>query len=348
MIYVRTGGTEGLFLDMLSSLKTLPRKFYLLTSGQSNSLAASMEILSYLNNHGMAGEILHGDTGYINSRICDIERTVAARTTLAGMTLGVIGRPSDWLISSGVDYDMVKQKLGITLVDIPMDEVLEEFKLTSCPDDSQLEMARNDEEKSRLADAIRLYEVLKVIVERHNLSGFTIRCFDLLTAIRNTGCMALARFNARGVVATCEGDIPAMLSMAIAHALTGYSGFQCNASTINPTTGEILFAHCTIPLNMVERYELDTHFESGLGIGIRGYSKPGPVTVFKASGDLLRHYAEEGQLKRCQGEPNLCRTQQVIVLDNPQSTKYFLTRPIGNHHVVVPGHHKAILDELLR
>lgn len=347
LIYVRSGGTEGLFLEMLRSLKALPRKFYLLTSGLSNSLAASMEILSYLNNNGMTGEILHGDTDYINARINALERTEQARTALAGTSLGVIGRPSDWLISSGVDYDVVKQKLGITLVDIHMDEVLEEFKLTSCPDDSQLEMARNDEEKLRLADAIRLYEALKVIVERYNLSGFTIRCFDLLTTIRNTGCMALARFNAQGIIATCEGDIPAMLSMAIAQALTGYTGFQCNASTINPSTGEILFAHCTIPLNMVERYELDTHFESGLGIGIRGYSKPGPVTVFKTAGDLSRHYAEQGQLVRCQGEPNLCRTQQVVVLDDKQATQYFLTSPIGNHHIVVPGHHKAILDELL-
>ena len=53
----------------------------------------------------------------------------------------------------------------------------------------------------------------------------------------------------------------------------GISGFQANPSSINPETGEIIFAHCTIPLNMVERYELDTHFESGIGTGIRGYMK---------------------------------------------------------------------------
>ena len=47
LIYVRTGGTEGLFKELLPKLGGGP--FYLLTSGKSNSLAASMEILSFGN-----------------------------------------------------------------------------------------------------------------------------------------------------------------------------------------------------------------------------------------------------------------------------------------------------------
>ncbi len=348
LIYVRTGGTEGLFLDMLSSLHERPRRVYLLASGQSNSLAASMEILSYLNNNGIKGEIIHGDADYVNERITQLALIEDARNKLASMTLGVIGRPSDWLISSGVNYATVKERLGIQLVDIDMDELLQAYHgMPECHDEKLEAMARNDEEKSRIAAAIKLYEALKVIVERYSLQGFTIRCFDLLTSIRNTGCLALAKFNAQDIIATCEGDIPAMLSMAVSHALTGCTGFQANPASINPETGEILFAHCTIPFNMVERFELDTHFESGLGVGIRGYSQTGPVTVFKLAGDASRHFAQDAQLLRCQGEPNLCRTQQVIRLDNPQATQYFFTAPIGNHHIIIPGHHAAVLDRVI-
>ena len=50
LIYVRTGGTEGIFKRLLPELQTKSnRPFYLLTSGKSNSLAASMEILSVSN-----------------------------------------------------------------------------------------------------------------------------------------------------------------------------------------------------------------------------------------------------------------------------------------------------------
>ena len=325
LIYIRTGGTEGIFKPLLPQLQQQSKRpFYLLTSGKSNSLAASMEILSYLNQQGITGEIIHGSTTYIRQRIKVLEQAGEARSKMKGCRLGLIGEPSDWLISSRFDRTIVKERLGIELVYIPMKELLE------------------------MPNVKKIYEALKALLEKYQLQGFTLRCFDLLTTIRDTGCMALAKLNAEGIVAGCEGDVPAMLSMKIIQALTGVSGFQANPATIDPEKGEILFAHCTIPLNMVERYELDTHFESGIGVGIRGYMKEGPVTIFKVAGDMSRHFIAEGTLVRNQAKPDLCRTQQVIELDDKGQTRYFLTQPIGNHHIIVPGHLKELLEEILK
>lgn len=325
LIYIRTGGTEGIFKPLLPQLQQQSKRpFYLLTSGKSNSLAASMEILSYLNQQGITGEIIHGSTTYIRQRIKVLEQVGVARSKMKGCRLGLIGEPSDWLISSRFDRTIVKERLGIELVYIPMKELLE------------------------MPNVKKIYEALKALVEKYQLQGFTLRCFDLLTTIRDTGCMALAKLNAEGIVAGCEGDVPAMLSMKIIQALTGVSGFQANPATIDPEKGEMLFAHCTIPLNMVERYELDTHFESGIGVGIRGYMKEGPVTIFKVAGDMSRHFIAEGTLVRNQAKPDLCRTQQVIELDDKGQTRYFLTQPIGNHHIIVPGHLKELLEEILK
>ena len=326
LIYVRTGGTEGVFLKLLAQLQAKSnRPFYLLTSGKSNSLAASMEILSYLRQHNIQGEIIHGSPEYITHRICLLQKVEEARRILNGARLGIIGQPSDWLISSHADKQLVKTRLGIELIDIPMEA-----------------MYRNKD----------IYESLKTIIAEYQLQGFTLRCFDLLTTLKNTGCLALAKLNAEGYVAGCEGDVPAMLSMMIVRSLFGISGFQANPSNINPSninpdTGEMLFAHCTIPLDMVERYELDTHFESGIGVGIRGYMKEGPVTVFKVSGDLSRYFIAEGTLVRNQAKPDLCRTQQVIQLADKNLVQYFLTNPIGNHHIIMPGHQKELLEKIL-
>ena len=322
LIYVRTGGTEGIFLRSLPDLLTKSnRPFYLLTSGKSNSLAASMEILSYLRQHDLKGEIIHGSTDYIAQRIQLLAKVEEVYNRLRGVRLGIIGKPSDWLISSHADKGRVKERLGIELIDIPMQELLDAVK------------AKGD-----------IYEALKDVISLYQLQGFTLRCFDLLTAVKDTGCMPLARLNAEGYVAGCEGDVPAMLSMMITRALTGVSGFQANPASINPETGELLFAHCTIPLDMVERYELDTHFESGIGTGIRGYMKPGAVTIFKVAGDLSRCFMAEGELVESLAKPNLCRTQQVIRLNDKQQTAYFLTNPIGNHHIIMPGHLKELLE----
>lgn len=335
LIYVRTGGTEGLFKQLLPELQAKSRRpFYLLTSGKSNSLAASMEILSYLRQHGIAGEIVHGSTAYIAQRIKVLAAIEAACRRLQGVRLGIVGEPSDWLISSHADKQIVSECLGVELVDIPMQALIDKVKggVTSEP---------------AMAGAERIYEALKELVGTYRLSGFTIRCFDLLTAVKNTGCLALAKLNAEGYVAGCEGDVPAMLSMMIVRALLGISGFQANPSTIDPETGEMLFAHCTIPLDMVERYEYDTHFESGIGVGIRGYMKEGPVTIFKMAGDLTRAFVAEGMLVRNQAKPDLCRTQQVIQLSDKSQTVYFMKNPIGNHHIIMPGHQRDLIEGLL-
>ena len=347
LIYVRTGGTEGIFKGLFNTLREKSnRPFYLLTSGKSNSLAASMEILSYLRQNHVGGEIIHGRTEYVNSRIRLLEKVEEAREKMNGCRLGVIGKPSDWLISSYADDGMVKQRLGIELVDIPMAELLD--RLAIIPEEMPSETSDREIISHALPGANRIYKALKRIVDEHHLQGFTLRCFDLLSTVKNTGCLALAKLNSEGFVAGCEGDVPALLSMKMIQSVTGLSGFQANPSTIDPEAGEILFAHCTIPLNMVERYEYDTHFESGIGVGIRGYMKEGKVTVFKVSGDLSRSFIAEGTLVRNQSKPDLCRTQQLIRLSDKSQASYFLTNPIGNHHIIVPGTYKSLLEELLR
>lgn len=346
LIYVTTGGTEGLFKQLLPRLRQTEKPIYLLTSGKSNSLAASMEILSFLRQQGMRGEIIHGTEDYVNARIERLHAAATAAQRLHGTKFGIIGQPSDWLISSNADKDAVKRTLGIELLDIAMDELVEEIGRQ--PEFPPSKLAADSPALAKaLPGAERIYLALKHFVEKYSLSGLTIRCFDLLSAVKNTGCLALARLNSEGIVAGCEGDVPAMLSMAVAMALTGKPSFQANPSSINAETGEILFAHCTIPFSLLSRFELDTHFESGIGVAIRGYVEPGPVTIFKVSGDLKRCFAAQGQLVSCHADPGLCRTQQLIKLDEPQQARYFLTEPIGNHHIIIQGHHKAALEQIL-
>ena len=357
IIYVRTGGTEGLFARLLPSLRERSNQpFYLLTSGKSNSLAASMEILSYLRQQGEEGEIIHGKPAYVTHRLEVLRLAHDARVALRGMRFGVIGEPSDWLISSHTDDATILEKTGIEMVHIAMKELTDAIATVSRVGASASQHEKDEEEKAveptngqglEMEGAETIYRALKELVSRHRLQGFTLRCFDLLKILRNTGCLALACLNKEGIVAGCEGDIPAMLSMTVSRALTGLSGFQANPSRIDVEKGEIIFAHCTIPLNMVDDFELDTHFESGIGVGIRGRMREGDVTVFKMSGDATRFFAEEGVLVRNQNEPDLCRTQQIIRLDNIEDTRYFLTCPIGNHHIIMPGRWKKQIEELL-
>lgn len=351
-IYVRTGGTEGSFKSIFCKDGELSipggKKIRLLTSGKSNSLAASMEILSYLCQRGYPAEIIHGNSEQIASRIISSESglftsqrlPLKESKVLEGKRLGVVGHPSDWLISSDVDYAKARKTLGVEIIDIPMSELLEEFekgKMEIHPSLKQMNTPKfgkpiNEEDFNR---SLLVYSALKRIVAKYGLDGLTIRCFDLLTSIHNTGCMALAIFNSEGIIGTCEGDVPTMLSMAVGQALCKAPGFQVNLSKAEKD--ELLFAHCTVPLNMVNDYTYDTHFESGIGVAVHGELPEGPATLVKIGSDLTHFVVRDVELVSNQYEGNLCRTQVIVKAEGLKD--YMLNEPLGNHHVIFMGHH---------
>ena len=341
LIFVQTGGSEGYFLKNFDKLQ---EPYYILTNGANNSLAASLEILTYLNLKNKKGEVLHGDAEYVAKRIKTLAQTNKIVNKLKSTRLGVIGAPSDWLISSVPDYRIVKEKLGITLLDVPLSNV---EKFASTPHTS--EIAASDYKDYNTADmnkSIAIYDAIAQIVEDNRLDGVTIRCFDLLSSLEGTGCLALAELNRRGIIGTCEGDIAAMISMYIAKLVSGQSSFQANPSRIDTKNNRVIFAHCTVPFDMLTDYRFDTHFESGIGVAIKGELKTDKVTVFRISSDLKRYFVSSGRIVANTDDKNLCRTQIDVALDAPVTE--LLTAPCGNHHVILYGDYVEQINNLMK
>ena len=339
LIFISSGGSEGLFLKNFDKLK---EPYYFLTNGANNSLAASLEILTYLNLHHKKGEILHGDIDYIANRIVELERIGAINKKIVGTKLGVFGKPSDWLISSIPAYAELKEKFGIELVDVPLEEVEDEFKKKSF---TNVTRKLKDFDPEEMNKAKRIYQAFENICLRKELQGFTVRCFDLLTSLKSTGCLGLALLNDQGIISSCEGDIMAMVSMLIAKKITDNDVFQANPSRINVSEKKIIFAHCTIPLNMLKDYYFDTHFESRTGLAVKGYLYEQDVTVLRLSSDLKSYFLEEGKIIRNLDETNLCRTQIEVEFDNDISE--MLKHPCVNHHIIFDGRHKKVIEEYL-
>lgn len=342
LILVQSGGSENYFKKDVYPLYNGP--YYLLTYGSSNSLAASLEILTFIRQEDRKGEVLHGDDDYIAKRITELIRQRKEETAKKDeVRLGVLGHPSDWLIGSDVDYKKCQEIFGVELVDIPEEEVISEIQKRKDALKDDMFMASFD--KSELTKAYRVYRALKHIVKDHGLAGLTIRCFDVIKACNMSACLALSLLNKEGVIGTCEGDIPSMLTAYVILKVLKAHCFQANPNWIDPEANELTLAHCTLPLDMADSYEFDTHFESGIGVGIHGVMKKGPVTVCKISPDLKEFYAEEGEIEANEYRKDRCRTQIVIKMHAPVT--YFLNSSLGNHHQVVYGYHKAELKAYL-
>ena len=82
LLYVASGGSERYFPALYARLKD--RCCYILASGEAYSLAASMEILSYLKKHGGTGQILHGDAALVAAEIRALRNAHRAMQTLRG------------------------------------------------------------------------------------------------------------------------------------------------------------------------------------------------------------------------------------------------------------------------
>ena len=263
MVLVGSGGVEEM---VKASIDRLPPYVVLIADGLKNSLAASLEILSWMRLDGRHGRVLHGPDSFIMQGIDDYASAHEAIAHLRGKRVGVIGKPSGWLIASNVDYQAMREGWGIEMVDVPLDEVVRGYEAIPDTDvqgitDEFINRAIGVKEPSRdeVVKAMRLYRSVKGIVERYRLDAFTLNCFDLIPTTHTTGCVALALLNQEGIPAGCEGDEQTLLTMLAVQAATGEMTFMANPSKIlDNAAHEMVFAHCTIAPAMTDRYIVRT------------------------------------------------------------------------------------------
>ena len=127
--------------------------------------------------------------------------------------------------------------------------------------------------------------------------------------------------------------------------MTGESSFQANPSRIDVAENTMVLAHCTMPYDMAKSYGYDTHFESGIGVAIKGELKEEPVTVLRLAKDLKTYWVAEGRIVGNLSESSLCRTQIEVRLDDGYSVADLLHAPCGNHQIVFYGRHR---DEVVK
>lgn len=351
ILFIATGGVERLVIQHFESL---PRPAIMLADGMQNSLAAALEISSWLRARGMKSEILHGELSEIVKRIFVLHSNFTAQRSLFGMRIGVMGIPSNWLVASNVDYLLAKRRWGVEYTDIPLERVYEYFdKITddevgeSCALLAGKALACREASPEDLIKAMRLYRAIKRIVEEERLSAVTLSCFRLIERTGTTGCLALALLNDEGIIAGCEGDLQSVFTMLAAKVLTGKTGFMANPSLINARVNEVVLAHCTVGFKQTEQFIIRNHFETESGIGIQGILPTGDVTIVKCGSECLdEYYLTSGTLTENTNYINMCRTQVRIKLDSPAD--YFLRNPLGNHHILLHGNYVQMFDEFLQ
>ncbi len=320
-----TGGTEALALRIHERRPS--QALLLLAHGAHNSLPAALETLAALRQRGAPAMLvlLDGPDDPESALRWGLHGAHTQRAML-GARLGLLGGPSSWLVASKPRPELVLERWGPLVVELAMAKLLD--RLGPAPD----------------ADAV--HSALAALVADHRLDAVTLRCFDLLGERGTTACLAMARLGEAGVPAGCEGDLPSAVALLWVRLLLGAVPWMANPARLEARG--LWLAHCTVPLNLVSSHRLDTHFESGLGVGVAGRFEPGPVTLLRIGGaGMERLWVVESEILEAGSAPDQCRTQALVHLDHGQRER-LLEHPLGNHIVLVPGHHGAQLERWWR
>ncbi|UCH03524.1 MAG: hypothetical protein JSW05_07950, partial [Candidatus Thorarchaeota archaeon] len=255
-LLVGTGGTESLISELVDQSGLKP-PILLLSHPGNNSLPAAMETRAYFQQRGMHSRIIHTPLDSLRDRIHDREEFLQAEEEIANSRLGVIGKPSFWLIASQVDENAVKKRWGTSIEHFSIDTIKQDLMLEALQESRPNEFIQgaksnliSDEQLARAGAVTRL---LNEVVETYGLDAVTVECFKLLEDTDISGCHALSQLNDKeGFVAGCEGDIPAAFTMMVAKVLTKQPSFLANVADVDPDTNSAVFAHCTIATSLTE------------------------------------------------------------------------------------------------
>lgn len=340
-LFIGTGGAENEVAEFLKQ-HPLSSPVILLSYELRNSLPAAMEIRSYLQREGVEARIIHSPLAELTQMINEWCEFAEILTKIRDSTLGIVGKPSSWLIASDISSDKVQDRWGLTTKQLPLDSLIESTRSTGDAEhvdsfkQSSTSCTPSDDE---IRKAGLVAQALNELVREQNLDAVTVECFSLLMKTSVSGCFALSLLNdLQESTAGCEGDVPATFTMMLGRMLTCQLGFMSNVTHIDREENAATFAHCTLPTKLAESYEITSHFETGLSIGIRGTWKQQDVTIFKVFGDdLSQYWVSDGRIVENLVNETGCRTQVRVTLD--EDVDYFLERSLANHHIIFPGKH---------
>lgn len=347
-LFIGTGGTEAEAVKFITKSKITP-PIILLSHEGSNSLPAAMEIRSYLQQQEIPARIIHDSLENLTSRIQEWEKFTEVIAQIQDSRIGVVGKASSWLMASDIDRSAVSKKWGVefknysmnTIIERKDDDLWEEFRPSL---EQFLSNATNIEcSNADIRQSAVIAQAVAALVRNHDLNAVTMECFKLLEESEVSGCFATSHINTlEGVVAGCEGDLPATFTMLLAKYLTNQPAFMANVVDVNVDNNSVAFAHCTVPTSILESYDITSHYESAKSVAIRGRFPFRDITVFKMFGkDLTSFWVSEGVITKNLTNEEQCRTQIRTTLTDPVS--YFLSSSLANHHIIIPGKHKRLI-----
>ena len=207
------------------------------------------------------------------------------------------------------EFPALEERLGVGARHIETNEFYRWFdRLKEEEVKEELENWRNHFDEvigpgeEELMDATRIYLALLGLCKREDANGVVINCGRFTEERAHVPCLAFDRLIDEGIMCACEGDITAMLSSLILHAVSGQpvlmGNFGYTPGAFAAREGEVVISHGLIPLSMAKTGFTIRDYH-GREFGVTGYAeiKTEPMTLLNLDTSLNRICVIEGKIK---------------------------------------------------
>ncbi len=315
-----------------------------------NALPAVMDCWAHLRNRNVQIEKV-----FDPSTLQEKSRLLSAVEQVRATRLLIVGYTQQWVVSASVDERRMEDRLGIQSIHVGLEELFSEYR--AIPRDPGVTEFVDDYMKSadecrepaaeKVADAYCLYLALKRLLERYHANALAISCFSLVKQLGVTSCLALSLLNDEAcMIAACEGDLDAAVSMAVGKAVSGRPVFMGNPVYHLDNTLDIV--HCTAPRKLTgdakTRFTVRSHHETGMSVAQRiEVPEQQRVTLFRIGNEFSEATLFSADFIDNPDE-DTCRTQFRFRIDSSHKR---ITESLGCHHMVIFGDYVTELQAVL-
>ncbi len=237
---------------------------------------------------------------------------------LAAARIGQIGGLANGFENLYVDERVLEKKFGTYIQTrhtveeiVARAKALEAFRVHE-------ELSAMEQEGSRVKDrvsaeamerSVRVHLALLDFAKEHGYNALAVSCWPRFQEVYDVAvCAAMSRLNQIGIVAPCEADIPATITMLILNALGGGVSTIKDLVALDEEDGSINLWHCGVAAGCwadASGIRWDAHFNigsycngawHGQGVVADLTLKPGQVTVFTMNNDFDNLFIMTGRI----------------------------------------------------
>ena len=241
------------------------------------------------------------------------------------------------------DFFALEKRLGVRVRHIETNEFYRWFdRISEKEAKEELEKWQGDfdqvlePDEQELLNATRVYLALRSLCEREDANGVAVNCGRLTEERPIVPCLAFARLIDEGVMCACEGDITAMLSSLMLHAVSGQpvlmGNFGYRPGAFGAEMGEVTIEHDVIPLSMASTGFTIRDYH-GRKFGVTGYADvkaDQPMTLLNLDSSLERASVIEGMVK---GSEDGIHCRVIIHMDVDGDIQRVPEIIVGSQHV---------------